>query len=119
MLTFGPTVAVMRVAGTQDLLGGYSPINWTSPTPPAIMKTDRCFVLSFKNSNIENAILSDVVDSNGGVFHSRINGISFGKDYDELVLCTGYAGMAFNEKNGCCCLYSPRSGYCRAIYSYS
>jgi len=112
----GATVAVMKVAGTTDLLGGYSPISWTSPLNDkfVMVKSNKSFIFSFKNSSVDDAIFSTVVGSNTGVCHWASRGVSFGTAFTRS-LHTGNGGHSFNAKASCYCQNSK--DYSTAIYS--
>src|SRR5690349_18598806 len=94
----------MKVAGTTDLLGGYSPISWTSPLNDKVVtvKSNKSFLFSFRNSSVDAAILSTVVDSNSGVCHWASRGVSFGND-NHYSLHTGNGKFPFNAKGSCFC----------------
>ncbi|RHZ89613.1 hypothetical protein Glove_13g178 [Diversispora epigaea] len=57
------TVVIMKVKGTDEILGGYNPLEWdNSYNCPwnQWMETKDSFIFSLKNGNIQNSILSRV-----------------------------------------------------------
>src|SRR6185369_7396705 len=59
------TVVIMKVKGTEEILGGYNPLIWDANTVDAGYggkweKTNDSFIFSLKNGNIQNSILSRV-----------------------------------------------------------
>jgi hypothetical protein len=113
----GPTLAVMQVSGTENLVGGYSPISWTSPDATRFVDTTKSFVFSFRNSGIEQAVLSTSGQSISGVFHSKQSGASFGSIINHTSPYQygfpRYQHALQTEKNICHC---QNSGYSKTIF---
>ncbi|RHZ81607.1 hypothetical protein Glove_117g386 [Diversispora epigaea] len=57
------TIVVAKVAETDEIVGGYNPSVWDILTCINVTKQDS-FIFSLKNGNIQNSILSRVIDSN-------------------------------------------------------
>ncbi|RIB12425.1 hypothetical protein C2G38_2041834 [Gigaspora rosea] len=56
-------VVVMKVKGTDEILGGYNPIGWEKPNTDYTTKPcNDSFIFSLKNGAIQNSILSRVKD---------------------------------------------------------
>ncbi|RHZ73536.1 hypothetical protein Glove_230g210 [Diversispora epigaea] len=55
------TIVICKVKGTKEIKGGYNPLAWDK-TKDGWMKTDKSFIFSFQNGNIQNSILSRVKD---------------------------------------------------------
>ncbi|RHZ76267.1 hypothetical protein Glove_199g152 [Diversispora epigaea] len=54
------TVVIMKVKGTEEILGGYNPLVWDANTGSRWDRADDSFIFSLKNGNIQNSILSRV-----------------------------------------------------------
>ncbi|RHZ82470.1 hypothetical protein Glove_109g20 [Diversispora epigaea] len=64
------TVVIAKVAGTDEILGGYNPLAWdNSKTQGTYMETNDSFIFSLKNGNIQNSILSRVQDEDRALFY--------------------------------------------------
>ncbi|RHZ51143.1 hypothetical protein Glove_482g59 [Diversispora epigaea] len=77
------TIVVAKVAGTDEIVGGYNPLAWCNSTEGIRMITNDSFIFSLKNGNIQNSVLSRVINSNGALYYSdsneqNINGPTFG-----------------------------------------
>ncbi|RHZ83908.1 hypothetical protein Glove_87g16 [Diversispora epigaea] len=57
------TIVVVKIAGTDEIVGGYNPLAWDNSKRGSKMKTNDSFIFSLKNRNNENSILSRVIDS--------------------------------------------------------
>ncbi|RHZ73216.1 hypothetical protein Glove_232g80 [Diversispora epigaea] len=73
------TIVVVKVSGTDEIVGGYNPLAWDNAIGGSEMKTYNSFIFSLKNGNIQNSILSRV-KSRGGLFYptDQMYGPSFG-----------------------------------------
>jgi hypothetical protein len=72
------TVTFIKVEGTKEILGGYNPLEWDSSDSWAY--TNDSFIFSFKNMNIKNAILSNVINARYALDYSTKCGPQFGVD---------------------------------------
>ncbi|RHZ83785.1 hypothetical protein Glove_87g269 [Diversispora epigaea] len=63
------TIVVAKVAGTDEIFGGYNPLAWDNSVGDCYMETNDSFIFSLKNGNIQNSILSRVINSNGALFY--------------------------------------------------
>ncbi|RHZ78240.1 hypothetical protein Glove_166g101 [Diversispora epigaea] len=55
------TVVIIKVKGTDEILGGYNPLMWdNTKNGSGYMQTTDSFIFSLKNGNIQNSILSRV-----------------------------------------------------------
>ncbi|RHZ70471.1 hypothetical protein Glove_271g58 [Diversispora epigaea] len=54
------TIVIMKVKGTEEILGGYNPLIWDANIDGGWGKTNDSFIFSLKNGNIQNSILSRV-----------------------------------------------------------
>ncbi|RHZ84342.1 hypothetical protein Glove_83g118 [Diversispora epigaea] len=58
------TIVITKVAGTDEILGGYNPLVWdNTKTSNIYMGTNDSFIFSLKNGNIRNSILSRVINN--------------------------------------------------------
>ncbi|GBC00029.1 hypothetical protein RclHR1_03710013 [Rhizophagus clarus] len=89
------TVTFIKVKGTEEILGGYNPLEWKSTDSWG--KTKHSFIFSFKNKDIRSAIISNVDYINRAIAYNPEHGPQFGddiiiyasresKDYD-FILC--------------------------------
>jgi hypothetical protein len=77
------TITVIKLKDSNEILGGYNPINWKSDI--GFSTTEDSFIFSFKNKNdIENYILSRVTDKGYAAYNSPNCGPSFGLSDLEL-----------------------------------
>ncbi|GES76059.1 carbohydrate-binding module family 13 protein [Rhizophagus clarus] len=77
------TITIVKVKGSNEILGGYNPIIWKSDGSWGV--TEDSFVFSFKNKeNIENHILSRVIDKELATYNNFTNGPVFGDGDLEL-----------------------------------
>ncbi|RIB06378.1 hypothetical protein C2G38_2116230 [Gigaspora rosea] len=95
-------IVVMKVKGTDEILGGYNPIGWEKPRGRRY-ETKRCddsFIFSLKNGTIRNSILSRVETSK--------DAICCNPNYGPIFSGGIIMGNNFNRDNGCL-LYSNGS----------
>ncbi|RHZ60521.1 hypothetical protein Glove_352g17 [Diversispora epigaea] len=62
------TIVVTKVKGTDEIIGGFNPLAWDE-TKSGFMKTNKSFIFSFKDGNIQNSILSRVKDEYCALFY--------------------------------------------------
>ncbi|RHZ57040.1 hypothetical protein Glove_395g5 [Diversispora epigaea] len=67
------TIVVSKVAGTDEIVGGYNPLVWDNSIEDVRMKTNDSFIFSLKNGNIQNSILSRVIDSRNALYYRNFN----------------------------------------------
>ncbi|RIB28801.1 hypothetical protein C2G38_2157045 [Gigaspora rosea] len=58
------TVAIIKVNGTNEILGGYNPLVWMSNYKLKWSKTTDGFIFSLKPQNLPNSILSRIIHAN-------------------------------------------------------
>ncbi|RHZ78470.1 hypothetical protein Glove_164g38 [Diversispora epigaea] len=63
------TIVVAKVAGTDEIIGGYNPLAWDNSISGSDMKTNDSFIFSLKNGNIQNSILSRVKYSSRALYY--------------------------------------------------
>ncbi|GES93628.1 hypothetical protein GLOIN_2v1773702 [Rhizophagus clarus] len=75
------TVTFIKVKGTEEIIGGYNPLEWKSSSSWG--ETKDSFIFSFKNkNNFKDAILSNVksMDCDVALWFDDFNGPHFGND---------------------------------------
>ncbi|RHZ46430.1 hypothetical protein Glove_621g51 [Diversispora epigaea] len=94
------TIVVAKVAGTDEIVGGYNPLAWDNSTDGVFMETNASFIFSLKNGNIQSSILSRVINSREALYYDQNTyGPWFG--YDEFVM----GSDDFTKDNSCWCDY--------------
>ncbi|RHZ75118.1 hypothetical protein Glove_217g44 [Diversispora epigaea] len=63
------TVVVTKVKETDEILGGFNPLAWDK-THTGWVKTNKSFIFSFKDGNLQNSILSRVKNENDALWYS-------------------------------------------------
>ncbi|RHZ60980.1 hypothetical protein Glove_350g74 [Diversispora epigaea] len=71
------TVIVLKVEGTEEIFGGYNPVDWDINCNQYKMTQDS-FAFSLKTSNMENSILSRVVNNFDFAIHNFPRDLSLG-----------------------------------------
>ncbi|RHZ85552.1 hypothetical protein Glove_64g42 [Diversispora epigaea] len=71
------TIVIAKVAGTDEIVGGYNPLTWDN-LKCGWMKTNDSFIFSLKNGNIQNSILSRVIPFKKRALHYPMEPSSFG-----------------------------------------
>ncbi|KAF0421272.1 kinase-like protein [Gigaspora margarita] len=72
------TVLVIKVSGSDEILGGFNPLEWKSVSNK-YAKTDKSFIFSFKNNK---SILSRVKNEKKAIYYDSDFGPSFGGSND-------------------------------------
>ncbi|RHZ72558.1 hypothetical protein Glove_242g9 [Diversispora epigaea] len=65
------TVVIIKVKGTDEILGGYNPLMWDNNTSGLYKETNDSFIFSLKNGNVHNSILSRVKKSESALWYSN------------------------------------------------
>ncbi|RIB24781.1 hypothetical protein C2G38_2069093 [Gigaspora rosea] len=101
------TVVVMKIKGTDEIFGGYNPIEWDKSVNGYTSCNDS-FIFSLKNGTVQNSILSRVKEPKCALYNDSKRGPNFGY-HGDLDMKT-----EFNQNNKCYC--NPRS-YEKALRS--
>ncbi|RHZ86041.1 hypothetical protein Glove_55g63 [Diversispora epigaea] len=115
------TVVVAKVAGTDEILGGYNPLAWdNSNTKNTKLETNDSFIFSLKNGNIQNSIFSRVKNKIGALWYynsdfQNTRGPCFGNC--EFLLHSEVSD--FTQDNECWCYYDIHAFYERPIRTIS
>ncbi|RHZ58867.1 hypothetical protein Glove_367g23 [Diversispora epigaea] len=75
------TIVVVKVAGTDEIVGGYNPMVWDNSASNANVKTNDSFIFSLKNGNIQNSIISRILKNSRALYYysmKNIYGPAFG-----------------------------------------
>ncbi|RIB00056.1 hypothetical protein C2G38_1358562, partial [Gigaspora rosea] len=91
-------VIVMKIKGTDEILGGYNPIGWVKPIWCVFKYCNDSFIFSLKNETIQNSILSRVKNPDCAIICWNNCGPHFGND---LVMKNN-----FNENKNCFARYT-------------
>ncbi|RHZ83772.1 hypothetical protein Glove_87g254 [Diversispora epigaea] len=99
------TISVAKVAGTDEIVGGYNPLVWHNSSED-YQKTYDSFIFSLKNGNIRNSILSRVKDQSGALLYHKsglqnVYGPCFG--YSEFMMKSDVSD--FTQDKRCQCEY--------------
>ncbi|KAF0383122.1 kelch-like protein 17 [Gigaspora margarita] len=70
-------VIVMKVKGTDEILGGYNPLSWNK-SPVSYKRCDESFIFSLKHGNIQSSILSKVQIPQYAIYSYSGYGVDFG-----------------------------------------
>ncbi|RHZ85521.1 hypothetical protein Glove_64g37 [Diversispora epigaea] len=98
------TIVIAKVAGTDEIVGGYNPLAWDNSKGGTFMETNDSFIFSLKNGNIQNSILSRVKDSSGALYYphdKNVYGPWFG--FEEFLMETKVSN--FTQDKLCQCKY--------------
>ncbi|RHZ87643.1 hypothetical protein Glove_33g295 [Diversispora epigaea] len=95
------TIVVAKVKGTNEIIGGFNPLAWDS-TKNILVKTNKSFIFSFEDNNIENFILSRVKNEHEALFYFPIKdkyGPIFG--YDEFMMKSDVSNFSKDKQSMC------------------
>ncbi|RHZ48143.1 hypothetical protein Glove_557g53 [Diversispora epigaea] len=116
------TVVIAKVAGTDEILGGYNPLAWgdeilggynplawvNTKTFDTYVETSDSFIFSLKNGNIQNSILSRVKNKSYALRYYSLNGQkTYGPHFgnSEFLLRSNISD--FTKDKLCWCVYGP------------
>jgi hypothetical protein len=90
------TVTIIKVKDSNEILGGYNPVEWKYDGGYEITKDS--FIFSFNNNDsIENCILSRVMDESHAIFNSFYYGPSFGTS--DIIIWSKFSGKSICRKS--------------------
>ncbi|CAG8578755.1 6351_t:CDS:2 [Diversispora eburnea] len=96
----GATITIVKVKNSNELIGGYNPINWFRGCPPGVHeRAKNSFLFSLDQNDLNKSILSKVVDENNAIHQHKDFGPSFGFGRSDLRLY----GMGLSDKKLCGC----------------
>ncbi|RHZ85528.1 hypothetical protein Glove_64g68 [Diversispora epigaea] len=110
------TIVVAKVAGTDEIVGGYNPLSWDNSKIGALMKTNDSFIFSLKNGNIQNSILSRVINSNEALYCYNSNDqYIYGPEFGDCEFIMKSDVSDFTQDKRCRCDARYRTCYEKRI----
>ncbi|RHZ83743.1 hypothetical protein Glove_87g202 [Diversispora epigaea] len=102
------TIVVAKVAGNDEIVGGYNPLSWNNSTSiNTRMYTKNSFIFSLKNSNIKNSILSRVKNGNYALHYRDSDDRNiFGPEFGDYEFIMKSDSSDFTQDKQCQCLYA-------------
>ncbi|RIB09183.1 hypothetical protein C2G38_289750 [Gigaspora rosea] len=97
-------VVVVKVKGTDEILGGFNPVGWEKPSSDSYFTFTYCndsFIFSLKNGTIQNSILSRVIEQPERAIYNDSN---CGPCFDDFRMYNN-----FDQIDQCCCCYIASS----------
>ncbi|RHZ48347.1 hypothetical protein Glove_552g12 [Diversispora epigaea] len=96
------TIVIAKVAGTDEIVGGYNPLAWDK-LKSGFRKTNDSFIFSLKNGNIQNSILSRVKPNSGEALYYPISQSMYGPWFglQELTMKSKVSGFAQEKQYQC------------------
>jgi hypothetical protein len=97
----GPTLVVIKIKNSRDIIGGYNPFSWSSSGCWKV--TNKSFIFSFKNGSFRNNILSRVRDQHTAIHDNFNRNVGFG--YRDLLwfkgecICSSYNRKILETRN--------------------
>ncbi|CAG8591227.1 2081_t:CDS:2 [Acaulospora colombiana] len=76
----GPTITVLRVHHSGEVLGGFNPLNWETHVDGIFNRTKKSFIFSLGHEQLNNAIYSKVREPNKAILQCVEYGPCFGSD---------------------------------------
>ncbi|RHZ73921.1 hypothetical protein Glove_228g72 [Diversispora epigaea] len=111
---YAGTIVIAKVAGTDEILGGYNPLAWDNSTEGIYMETNDSFIFSLKNGNIQNSIFSRVKYKEWALFYRSSNSkIFFGPSFGNGEFSMNSFISDFTQDKKCWC--SNRDFYEKSI----
>ncbi|RHZ70833.1 hypothetical protein Glove_266g35 [Diversispora epigaea] len=96
------TVVLVKVKGTDEIIGGYNPLTWDKNIDGKLMETKDSFIFSLKNGDIPNSILSRVINPQYAIFNrSKNDQIKGGPHFWDFGMYSKKSD--FTLDNGCFC----------------
>jgi len=95
------TVTIVKVKGTNEILGGYNPLIWESTENKSYSKTSDSFIFSFTFMSLKDVVLSRVKDYECAIFSHVELGPYFGEDFAIINknIYRGTSRTKYYEKN--------------------
>ncbi|CAG8473618.1 1649_t:CDS:2 [Acaulospora colombiana] len=106
----GPTLTLINVSKTDEIIGGFNPLNWVLDRSKGVyQRTRNSFIFSLNKMDLDKSIYSRVVDETHAIYSHIDFGPSFGARKYDLKL---YG--KFDDGNGNCC---NKKSYSKGIRS--
>ncbi|RHZ57038.1 hypothetical protein Glove_395g3 [Diversispora epigaea] len=107
------TVVVSKVAGTDEIVGGYNPLAWDNSAGEVRMKTNDSFIFLLKNGNVQDSILGRVVDNEGALlYHDSNNQNTIGPWFGDYEFIMQSEAFDFTQDKLCQCEYDLGNNIC-------
>ncbi|RIB05260.1 hypothetical protein C2G38_2148627 [Gigaspora rosea] len=105
-------IVIIKVNGTDEILGGYSPIGWNKPKSWSgkYNSCNECFIFSLNNGIIQDSILSRVKIPEFAIFNCKSYGPCFGGKHNDF-------DLVMKEKDSCYCRHNSYEKSIRNEYS--
>ncbi|RHZ67616.1 hypothetical protein Glove_300g60 [Diversispora epigaea] len=101
------TIVLAKVAGTDEIVGGYNPLAWDTSDNDYI-ETNDSFIFSLKNGNIQKSILSRVINrSYALMYHNSDDQNTDGPWFGECEFVLQSKVFDFTQDKLCLCDYDP------------
>ncbi|GET51625.1 hypothetical protein GLOIN_2v1848845 [Rhizophagus irregularis DAOM 181602=DAOM 197198] len=98
------TVTFIKVKGENEIIGGYNPLKWISSSL-SWHKTDESFIFSFNNKDINNAIISDIENTNFALY----NNYQYGPHFGDITIYSSNRSSDYNN------IYYKKQNYKKRI----
>ncbi|RHZ86465.1 hypothetical protein Glove_50g88 [Diversispora epigaea] len=103
------TVVIVKVKGTDEILGGYNPLAWDNSYTSSNyfihgewMDTKESFIFSLKNGNIQNSILSRVNNNRYAIWNAtKNNQNNYGPRFGNFYLYSEKFYFTLDNRNYC------------------
>ncbi|RHZ44241.1 hypothetical protein Glove_750g36 [Diversispora epigaea] len=95
------TIVITKVEGTNECIGGFNPLAWDK-SEFGWVKTNESFIFSFKDGNIQNSILSRVINEDNALLYTYYKdkyGAWFGNC--EFLMCTDVSNFTQDKQSRC------------------
>ncbi|RHZ70812.1 hypothetical protein Glove_266g25 [Diversispora epigaea] len=96
------TVVLVKVKGTDEIIGGYNPLAWDKDTDGKWMETKNSFIFSLKNGNIQNSILSRVKGQYAVYNRSKNDQIKGGPYFGDFFMHSMESNFTLDDNCYCC-----------------
>jgi hypothetical protein len=74
----GPTLTVIKVKSTNEIIGGYNPLSWNKGGLPSYENTEHSFLFALRSGEDGGNILSVCKDYSKAIYNSSLYGPKFG-----------------------------------------
>ncbi|RHZ67618.1 hypothetical protein Glove_300g66 [Diversispora epigaea] len=102
------TIVLAKVAGTDEIVGGYNPLAWDNSTNNTYIETNDSFIFSLKNGNIQKSILSRVINRSYALaYHNSNNQNTDGPWFGNCEFMMQSKVSDFTQDKLCWCDYDP------------
>ncbi|RHZ67589.1 hypothetical protein Glove_300g125 [Diversispora epigaea] len=105
------TIVLTKVAGTDEIIGGYNPLAWDNSSYTSV-ETNDSFIFSLKNGNIQNSILSRVTDSIRALYYHDSDQDIYGPYFGNCEFIMKSEVSDFTHDDECQCDYDPKYSNC-------